>query len=124
MNQQLTYGWWEPKRRAAEMPATLKDPKNYVLTAEELKAYDDLLTGLIVAISEERAAVLLNYKAITYTTQTPVEIRWNQRTPRCTSVAHVLDFMLKAGRVKKAVMELLVAAAKKRTEEREAAARG
>jgi hypothetical protein len=121
---QLAYGWWEPKRRAAEMPPTLKDPKNYVLTAEELKAYDDLLTGLIVAVEEERKAVLLNYKAITYTTQQPVEIRWNQRVPRCTSVAHVLEFMLKTGRVKKAVMELLVGAAQKRREAREVAQRG
>jgi predicted metalloprotease len=96
----------------------LGHPKNYVLTPEELERYNELMQAAVVAIQKEAAAVRLNHRALTG------KLLTFEGTPRCTTLAHVLEHLVSDGKHKLALMHFLNDAAKKRVEAREAELRG
>ena len=116
----LCYGWWERKNRV-NLPKTLGHPKNYVLTPEELEQYNELMQAVLVATQKEAAAVRLNHRAMGGGKPFLVNL---EGTPRCTTIAHVLEHMVADSKHKLALMHFLNDAAKKRVEAREAELRG
>jgi hypothetical protein len=100
--ERLTYGWWEPKRGNVLLPRTLGHKNNYVLTHEELAAYDIALVQLHEKVTKERERV-----AVTLTALRKGRVhRWDL-DPTCFTIAHILEFMITVGRAKLAVMQLL-----------------
>lgn len=112
----LEWGWWKSHD---SIPATLGHPRNYVLTQDELATYDALLQGLLDTAGREKAKTGVNYRAVR-----DGRIMAGQDSPRCTTLAHVLEFMLALGQHKLAVMSFLNEITKKRNEAREAEMRG
>ena len=108
----LTYGWWE-KRRRAELPKTISDPRNYVLTEDELREYYNILNDYAAAVDKEKNAVRDNLLAL----QKGVVPSWGA-TPRCTTMCYVLEFVVRRGKTTLDTMNFLCNCGKRRVDEK------
>lgn len=102
----LAYGWWERKPGGRVLPATLKDPRNYVLTYDELRRWHADLIVASEQITEQRARVHATIKAL----EGGSWRSWTSKyEPTCFTLAHALEYMLIVGKQKLASMEWLLA---------------
>lgn len=99
----IPYCWWERKRGKVNLPEYIKDPRNFVLTPEELKEYMDVLMKLTSALEHEKRIVFTTYQAMTK----GVHPSWARDEPRLTCMVHVLEFVLKGKRFELALMTML-----------------
>lgn len=110
----LEYGWWERKRGNVKIPPYLGDKRNFTLTLEELEKYDAMLSAMVTVCTDERRKVRLNYVAMK-NGQLPA---FSTDTPRCTSLAHVMEFMVQCARSKLALTQFLVDVTGQRVKEK------
>lgn len=94
----LPYGWWEFKFGKRELPTYLGEKRNFVLTVEELEKYAKILLETRDTAQKEFNTVQLNIKALKVGRVYPGDI------PRCTSLAHLLTWMVQAAKLKLAIM--------------------
>jgi hypothetical protein len=111
----LDYGWWEPTRGNIMLPKTIGQKNNYVLTHEELAAYEFILMEMKERIESEHARVVATLIALR---KGKID-HWTKVMPTCFTVAHILQFMLKIAKSKLAIMELLKWAASQRVKEKQ-----
>lgn len=112
--ERLEYGWWERKRGRIFLPKTLGQKNNFVLTHEELAAYDACLVDMHMWIDEERKR----------TSNTLTVLRKGLKghlisvtEPTCFTIAHVLEGMVRIARFELATMNVLGYIAKERVSE-------
>lgn len=96
----LTYGWWKKP-----LPKFVKDPRNFVLTMEELVKYEGILESMKAAIEAERHEVRLNRFAIE---KGRLPFYEDERRVRCTTMANLLQFMCSMAKHKLAMMEFMI----------------
>jgi hypothetical protein len=106
----LEYGWWNRTRGNVVLPTSVGDTRNYVLTVEELAAYLTVLNDTLAAVEKEKLAVAFQLRAMEQG-RLPT---WEQRSPRCTTLAHVMEFLVSTAKNKLALMHVLLDASGKR----------
>lgn len=106
----LEYGWWEAKRGHLLLPKTLGDKHNFVLSPEELAHYDLMLTQFAEVVQTEREHVAYTMRCFR-SGRTPT---WEQRTPICFTLAHIMEFMIKFAKAKLELMHILLYIARNR----------
>lgn len=105
MKPSMTWGWWMNKPNNP-IPVYLGDDKrNIVLSVEELKEYDKLLVEMIEQVQQERQAVYINLRAVEKKHHS--ELLTGRDAPRCTCLAHALQFMVTMGKQKLVVLEYM-----------------
>ena len=118
----LEYGWWEHKR-AKDMPDTLGQKNNYVLTEEELALLDweleqaartleKMRAGVANTLRIRRRGAVLHYNGY---------LKPAERDPVCYTLAHVMQLMVDMAKFKLGVMQVLHGIAAKRVEMKRAA---
>lgn len=112
----LEYGWWERKRGNVQLPDTLGQKNNYVLTEVELALFDHELTQLAVEVEKMRADV-----ANTLRIRRRGKAMVFEKDPTCHTLAHVLQFLVMNAKAKLGIMHLLNGIAAKRVEMKRAA---
>ena len=95
----LPYGWWEFKFGKRELPEYLGEKRNFVLTEQELEKYAVVLRETRDNAQRELDVVNTNIVALRTGRVKP----W-QEHPRCTSLAHLLGYMVQAAKQKLAIM--------------------
>jgi hypothetical protein len=109
----LEYGWWERKRGNVMIPPYVGDKRNYTLTLEELEKYHALLLEMKETITNEQEKVRVNFKAV----RDGRIMSWDT-PPRCTGLAHVLEFQVRIARNKLSLMQFLVDSTGQRVKEK------
>jgi hypothetical protein len=100
--EKLKYGWWERKRGHVLLPRTLGQKNNYVITHEELCAYDLELVAHSEWVKQERERVLVTLKTIRAGKQ-----MYADPEPTCFTIAHILESMINIAKFKLGVMKVL-----------------
>lgn len=96
----LPYGWWEFKFGKRELPKYLGEKRNFVLTVEELEKYAKILLETRDAAQREFGVVQSNIKALKVG-----RVPGYESPPRCTTLAHLLGYMVQVARQKLAIMQ-------------------
>lgn len=109
----MEYGWWERKRGNVKIPPYLGDKRNFTLSLEELEKYHTLLAEMKKAVEQEQEKVRVNHKAVRYGRI----MSWDT-PPRCTGLAHVMEFMVQCARSKLALTQFLVDVTGQRVKEK------
>lgn len=99
----LEYGWWERKRGNGLLPTTIGQKNNYVLTAEEMIEYAQLLDGMAKDLQAQAASARITAKAL----KTGRVASW-EPTPVCFTLAHVLELMVTMAKHKLAITQFLL----------------
>lgn len=109
----LEYGWWERKRGKVMIPPYIGDKRNFTLTLKELENYHTVLAEMKKAVEQEQEKVRVNHKAV----RDGRIMSWDG-TPRCTGLAHVMEFMVQCARSKLALTQFLVDVTGQRVKEK------
>lgn len=112
--EKLEYGWWERKRGHILLPRTLGHKNNFVMTHEELCAYDLELVCASEWINKERNRVANTLGTLRKGRQ----MLWHDENPTCFTIAHVLEGMVELAKFKLGVMHILNYIAKERVLEK------
>lgn len=111
----LEYGWWERKRGHVLLPRTLGQKNNYVLTHEELCAYDLELVQMHEWIDQERQRVR---NTLVVLRKGVIGRIIGVTEPTCFTIAHILEGMVKLAKFKLGIMKVLHYIAKERALEK------
>ncbi len=113
--EKLTYGWWERQRGHVLLPYTIGQKNNFVITHEELCAYDLELVRHGDWVQKERERVRLTLTALRKGTQPS----WETQAPTCFTIAHILESMITIAKFKLATMNILGYIAQERIKDKE-----
>lgn len=114
--ERLEYGWWERKRGHIMLPCTLGKKNNYVLTHEELCAYDHALLEMKQWVEKEQARTATTLVALRRGRSRTYP--WDRNDPTCFTIAHSLESMIWLAKWKLGVMHILNYIAKERALEK------
>lgn len=101
----LTWGWWQNKPNNPIPKYIGDDPRNIVLTLDELTEYDALLVQLLEKVQKERREVHLNKTAIEKRHHS--ELLTGRDWPRCTTLTDTLLFMRDVAKEKLVFLEFM-----------------
>lgn len=102
----ITWGWWEPKRRA-QWPKVAGHEKNFVLTPEEVKEYADLMTAMHELLTKEANAA--RYTISCLTGRIPGKsLGYNNEPPRLHSLGSILEFVVNEGKHRLKLQQFLL----------------
>ncbi len=102
--ERLMYGWWERKHGHVLLPYTLSQRNNFVITHEELCAYDMELVAHGEWLDRERKRVENTLRALRRGKQ---NFPWNDKPPTCFTIAHILESMIAIAKFKLATINIL-----------------
>jgi hypothetical protein len=110
----VPYGWYERSTRnpwfnrtigKVEMPDTIKDTRNFVLTTEEAIEYDKVLAQMADFLTAERNRMRVLTSVIKLGRHS--EFMHGSKQPEPHTMAHVLEFMVRLGHAKLDTMHFL-----------------